>query len=107
MSLSHIGKTTKKIKQYNKEGIYIKTWESIIKCSIELNLSKKAISHVIRGTRKSVGEFMFTYDDNTTNNIHPYKNDIHKSIHLINDLGEIIKTYDTIVEASKDLNLEP
>lgn len=105
MSNAHKGKTTKKIKQYTLEGIFVKTWDSIIEASLGLNLDKKRIGAVVRGEDKRVGNKLFTFDDGTKNNIAPYNSNFNYPVNLIDNDGNIIKSYTCTKEASKDLKI--
>lgn len=61
--LGLIGKTCKKINQYDKQDNYIATFESIKEASIKLKLDKSSIGHMCAKTRgvKSCGGFIFKY----------------------------------------------
>ena len=51
----------KKIDQYDKEGNFIKMWNSIASIEKELNLKGTHISRVCRGKRKTTGGYIFKY----------------------------------------------
>lgn len=51
----------KAIDQYDLDGNYIKTWESISSIERELNIKSTHISRVCRGKRKTTGGYIFKY----------------------------------------------
>lgn len=54
-------KTYKRIKQFTKDGEFIKEWESLTHCANALNTKVKRISEVVCGRRKTHLGFTFTY----------------------------------------------
>lgn len=53
----------KKVDQYDLNGNYIKTWESISSIEKELNIKGTHISRVCRGKRKTTGGYVFKYHE--------------------------------------------
>lgn len=53
----------KKIEQYDMSGNYMKTYDSIIEASKELNISKDGISNNLRGRSKSSGGYVWKYKE--------------------------------------------
>jgi hypothetical protein len=53
--------TTKKIHQYSREGIYIKTFDSILEASKSTGANDRHISCVCLGKRKTCGGFIWKY----------------------------------------------
>lgn len=51
----------KKVDQYDLDGNYIKTWESISSIEKELDIKGTHISRVCRGKRKTTGGYIFKY----------------------------------------------
>lgn len=51
----------KKVDQYDLDGNFIKSWESISKAEKELNLKGTHISRVCRGKGKTTGGYVFKY----------------------------------------------
>lgn len=51
----------KKIDQFDQDGNFIKTWESISNAERELKLKGTHISRVCRGKRKTTGGYIFKY----------------------------------------------
>ena len=58
---------TKKIKQYDLKGNYIKTWESIASASKELGLDASAITKCCKKKRNKCGNYFWQYDNEKTN----------------------------------------
>ncbi len=54
----------KKIKQYSKNGNLIKTWDSIIDASKELNISNTSISNCLKGRCKTACGYRWKYAEN-------------------------------------------
>lgn len=55
---------TKKINQYDLNGNFIKTWNSIISASKELNINVKAIQSCCMQRTKTSGGYIWRYADN-------------------------------------------
>lgn len=51
----------KKVDQYDLDGKFIKTWESISSIERKLNIKGTHISRVCRGKRKTTGGYVFKY----------------------------------------------
>lgn len=49
------------IKQFSKEGMFIKQWSSITEATRYYNLPKSCISRVCKNERKSCGGFIWRY----------------------------------------------
>ena len=49
------------IKQFSKDGIFIRQWSSITEASLSCKLPKSCISRVCKGERKSCGGFIWNY----------------------------------------------
>lgn len=58
-----INTTKRPILQYNKQGQYLKEWESISDAARSLNLHASNISKVLKGERKSTGNYIFKYKE--------------------------------------------
>ena len=54
---------SKKVKQYNLDGNYIKTYNSIIEASKELGIYKSNISKVCKRKMKTTGGYIWEYDE--------------------------------------------
>lgn len=55
-------KLSKKINQYNKEGNFIKKWNSIRDIERELGISNVAITHCCKGQTKTSGGYIWKYE---------------------------------------------
>ena len=65
----HAGKNSprsKPINQYDKNNVFIQSWESIQQAAKSLNLHASAISNCCIGNLKSTGGFVFKYSDTDT-----------------------------------------
>lgn len=54
---------TKQINQYDLKGNFIKTWDSIISASVELQLNRKSIQHCCMHRNKTSGGYIWRYAD--------------------------------------------
>ena len=54
-------KICKKIKQYTKDMVFVKEWNSLTECAKALNTRINSISAVLTGARKNHLGFIFTY----------------------------------------------
>ena len=52
----------KPISQYDKNGIFIKTFESAMQAERELNIKHSNISNVLLNKRKTAGGYIFKYN---------------------------------------------
>lgn len=59
---------SKKVKQYSKEGVFIKIWSSGIQVSRETNISQQSISHNLTGKSRSAGGFIWKYAEESESN---------------------------------------
>ena len=57
------GKTSKKIKQYDKEGNFIKEWESTMEIERQLKIHHGSISSVCKDKVKTAGGFVWKYSE--------------------------------------------
>lgn len=57
-------KTQRKIRQYDIDGNYIKSFDYIRNAQKELNIDESSISKCCRGERKSAGGYIWKYDNN-------------------------------------------
>lgn len=110
-----IQKLSKPVLQYDKQGTFIKKWNSSTQASISLKRHSAAITECCRGIRKSSYGFIWRHEDNPINEsqkfiptklktpkLPPYYNPI-----IQKDLqGDIIKIWNNIKEASNKLNIK-
>ena len=59
--LGEIRTCRKKIDQFDLEGNFIKTWNSITECCKELNLQSNCINRILKGTQHKTKNFTFKY----------------------------------------------
>ena len=58
----HKGTKRRPVQQYSLSGEYIRTWESAIDVTKELNIANQNIMKVCKGQRKSAGGYVWKYD---------------------------------------------
>lgn len=92
-----------KVKQYSKDGMLLKIWDSITEAAQELKLSTSSITGCCKGKKghKSAGKYVWRYIDD---DFHKYNIDnehIKRVIQYDMD-GKIINHFDSIVSASKN-----
>ena len=104
ISESCTGKGTKKVSQYELDGTFIKTWDSLTSASDNTDVQISDISMCCKNKRKHIaGGYQWRFSDGTENNIEPYVKDIsrHKVaqcddndniLHIWNSLKEIKET---------------
>lgn len=56
------GKHTKKIRQYNKNGDFIKTWDSLKEASEYYGINYKNLSNALNGYRKTAGGYIWMHN---------------------------------------------
>lgn len=101
---------SKKIVQLDLNGNYIKTWNSMADASNELGINKPDICSACNGKHKSAGGYMWIHEeDYDENKKYIYNNKIgeynkRKVIQISKD-GEIIKIWDCIADAQKELKI--
>lgn len=89
-----------KIKQFSKDGTFIKLWDCIANIEQELGLSNSHISGCCKGKRgrRTLGGFVWRYEkDNfdtfTLKTVNLYYKSIQKKVYQIDDNGNIIKIW--------------
>lgn len=107
ISKSNYGEKSKcaiKVSQYSLEGVFLKEWCSASEAARQLNLNQSNISEVCRGIRNECGGYIWRYYKEE--NITPTKKkSVKRVIQKLN--GKIIKIYDSISVAGRELNLDP
>jgi hypothetical protein len=89
-------KLCKKVSQFTKSGLFIKTYNSLKEASELTGINRKNITHCLRGETKSAGNFVWKYD-NICDEFSGKMNEINQ----FSKDGDLIKTYSSISEASK------
>jgi group I intron endonuclease len=95
----------KKIFQYDLNGNFIKEWVSLSEASRELNINRSSIV-LCKGQRKTAGGFIWKSEKNSSlfKNLEPNKTTAKKIMQY--DLqGSFIKEWESITQASKELNI--
>ena len=87
----------KKIAQYDLNGIFIRTWDSITIAESELNLT--SIANVLAGNSKYAGQWQWRYYNNDDNNIDPVQTK-EKSVYQFDLQGNLLKRYKSLSEAA-------
>ena len=98
--------TSKKVFQYDVNGIFIKEWGSIRNASKSLNINAPNISSVCTGHIKTAGGFIWKYSNNNdlSFNMSSDKTALKKVFQY--DLkGNFIKEWESSSEASRELNI--
>jgi arabinose-5-phosphate isomerase len=99
----------KKIIIYDRNGDFVKIYNSIKEVSEKLNIGREDISDILRNKngRKSLKGHMFRYyTEDYPNKIKPYKNLKYKKIDCFDLNGNFIATFDRIKRAAEILNLD-
>lgn len=93
----------KHIKQYTKNGSFIKEWESARKAGFTLNIDSSSIIECCRRKRKSVGNYIWRYSHDNKDLI--FESNREKGIIMMDKSGKVIEDFASIKEASKKLNI--
>lgn len=105
-------KRFKAVSQYDVDGQYIQTFESVLTASEKTGIKKSDISAVLTGSQHTAHGFQFRYSDGTTNNIgkaimrgeltRGARHYAAKKVQLYNaHTGETIREYGSITEAAR------
>ena len=98
-------KISKQVSQYDLEGNFIKTWDSITKASIELKINQPDISSCCIFKLNQAGGFQWVYGNNKQN-INKFIKKIKATSVIQYDLeNNIIKEWSSIKEATINLKL--
>ena len=97
-------KNFKKVYQYDKQGFFLKDFNSCLEASIEVKVSQESIKECCRGNRFSSAGFQWSYNkvDNLNNIIIEGTPVVQFSLS-----GERIKLFSSIKNAAEELNLYP
>ncbi len=96
-------KTAKKINQYDLNGIFIKTWDSIKEAEEILNIQNLSSVYSNNSTYKSAGNYQWRYYSGNTDNIEPLaKSSCNREVlQLDAETFEIVGEYDSMAEAER------
>ena len=96
-----IQSTSKSIEQYDLEGNFIKTWDSLADASNELNISRGTLCSCLKGAIKSCGGFQWKYKGSNKNiNRYNPKLIIRRVVQLDLD-GNFLNIYDNLHDAER------
>jgi hypothetical protein len=107
--MKEIEKQKVKVNQYDLEGNYIKTFESIHDADRHTNIDYRNIQAVCKGERKTADFYQWRYlseefpKDKNIGKIVKYKG---RKINQYTLTGEYIKTWDSVAQATKCLNIK-
>ena len=96
----------KAVYQFTKEGIFIKKYESARTAAQEIGISRSTIQHVCCGIGniKTAGGFVWRYTPNFTEQ--PKSKGLKcKSVIQFDNYGNIIKKYNSVKEAAKEVSI--
>lgn len=98
----------KKIAVYNLNGKYLKSFNSIKECAVELNLDSSCIVKCCKNKIKYYNKYVFKYYSNKKNiNAVSTIGHASKKVALLNEKLEIIKIWKSASRAGKELNICP
>lgn len=93
----------KRIKQYTKDGNFIKEWDSARKASFALKIDNSMITECCKRKRKSAGNYIWKYS--IDEEIPTFESNREKKIIMMDKLGNYIREFASIKEASKELKI--
>tara|TARA_B110000114_G_scaffold184318_1_gene227717 strand:+ start:1340 stop:2671 length:1332 start_codon:yes stop_codon:yes gene_type:complete len=103
-----VDNSKKTVNQYNLEGEFIKTWNSISEAASTLNLNKSSIGKCCRkeASTLQIGGFIWRYlkDVKNTSDITPINYKTRKIIEQYTLDGTYLNTFSSISEASRTVN---
>ena len=95
--------TAKAVRQYDLEGNFIGEYKSILHASRQTICSETCISYVCSGLSKSTKGYVFKYANEDV--LHRPATKCSKKVDLIDESGNVIKTYESVRAASSDLDI--
>ena len=101
---SAINRVTKRINYNDEEGNLIKTYDSIVKVCNDLSISRGSVRNVCQGKSKSSKGYYFSYADSDSSK-HRIVNRITKPVDLIDENGNILKTFESIIKVHEELHI--
>lgn len=94
--------SSKKVNQFDLNGIFIKTWDSIHDVARFFDVNASAICSCCNKRSKSSCGFIWSYETN----VHEYKNNTEKQVIQMDMNGNFIKEFKRIKDAVEELNLK-
>lgn len=101
--LNFIEKWGKSVHQYNRSGKYIKSFRSTRDAGIKLKIDSSSIAECANGKRKTAGGFIWSYIKHES--VCQFIDNRPKKILQLNQYGDIVNYYDSIIEASEKLSI--
>lgn len=95
---------SKKIYQYDKDGTFIKEWNSAKKCGVELNIGPPSIAACAKGKTKTAGGFIFRYEYFDKLIIDLKHKSCKPVLQLDKKTEKLIKKWDSIKEAAESID---
>ena len=92
--------------QFDLDGNFITEYKSVREAARKLKLNHANISRVCNNISKHTNGFIFTYDRNKNISIITKPNAIKKSVVELNELGEIINQWKSLMDCSRDTGLD-
>ena len=103
---SRAGEKDIPVLQYDLNGNFIKEYKSVISASKETNISTTSISNNTHGWSKSAGGFLWiNKKENSPSLLEKYKDNNKTEVLCFNLDGELLKEYESLTKASKDLGI--
>lgn len=94
----------KEVIQYDENGNYIATFESAHDVERKIGIGFRLVSAVCTGTKRVAHGYIFRYKDDSFNK-YPVENKVCKSIDQYDLEGNLLNTYKSITQASKESNI--
>jgi hypothetical protein len=92
--------------QFDLDGNFITEYKSVREAARKLKLDHANISRVCNNIYKHTNGYIFTYDKNQNIYIINKPNAIKKSVVEINEIGEVINKWKSIMDCSRDTGLD-
>ena len=91
--------------QYDKNGEFIRKFDSINMASKELNIDSSSISSVCKGERKTAGKHIWRYEEEGGGDIEKFVDGRNKQVVKLSKYGEAIEIYESAIKAAQDCNI--
>jgi predicted GIY-YIG superfamily endonuclease len=101
MSLSN--KSKKQVYQYDLQGNLLNRFDSIKKCSLVINIDRRAIQNSLNNTNQTARGFYFSFGSFDYINTNKFQHDKRISKYTLND--NYICSYNNIKQAAIDMNV--
>lgn len=97
----------RKVAQFDLEGNYIQTFNSIREAAKSVNGNAVSLNHVCKGRSKSCAGYMWAYAENGSDPLSAYyPNSVTIPVHQYTMDGEYIKTFNSISSAAKSCGIK-